>query len=55
MYLKRLSRPADALRCYSAAQASSAPHADWQPTIDRGIADSTKAAEGHARPVAPGS
>jgi len=53
IYLKRLNRPADALRSYEAAQASPAPHADWQPTIDRGIAEATKALETHARPIAP--
>jgi membrane associated rhomboid family serine protease len=43
IYLKRLNRPADALRLYEAAQASSIPHADWQATIERGIAESNKA------------
>jgi len=42
IYLKRLNRPADALRLYEAAQASSIPHADWQSTIDRAIADAQK-------------
>jgi membrane associated rhomboid family serine protease len=55
IYLKRLNRPSDALRCYEAAQASPAPHADWQSTIDRGIADSKRVIEAQARPVAPGS
>jgi membrane associated rhomboid family serine protease len=49
IYLKRLDRPADALRQYEAAQASSIPHADWQATIERGIADANKAMS----PVAP--
>jgi len=35
IYLKRLNRPADALRCYEAAHASIVPHSDWQATIDR--------------------
>ncbi len=42
IYLKRLNRPADALRLFEAAQASSIPHADWQSTIDRAIADAKK-------------
>jgi membrane associated rhomboid family serine protease len=42
IYLKRMDRPADALRLYEAAQASSIPHADWQATIDRGIAEAKK-------------
>src|ERR1700719_2115795 len=42
IYLKRLDRPADALRLYEAAQASTIPHADWQTTIDRGIAEAKK-------------
>jgi membrane associated rhomboid family serine protease len=51
MYLKRLNRPADALRCYQAAQASPAPHSDWQPTIERGIAEASKSLEAHASPI----
>jgi membrane associated rhomboid family serine protease len=43
LYLKRLNRPSDALRLYSAAQASSVPHTSWQPTIDRGIDEAKKA------------
>ncbi len=43
LYLKRLSRPSDALRLYQAAQASSVPHTSWQPTIDRGIDEAKKA------------
>jgi membrane associated rhomboid family serine protease len=53
IYLKRLDRPADALRLYEAAQASSIPHADWQPTIDRGIADATKAMQPQMSPANP--
>ena len=45
IYLKRLNRPEDALRLYEAAQASSIPHADWQATIDRGIAEAKKPAQ----------
>jgi len=43
IYLKRMNRPADALQLYEAARASAIPHADWQTTIDRGIAESQKA------------
>jgi membrane associated rhomboid family serine protease len=43
LYLKRLNRPAEALRFYEAAQASPVPHPDWQATIDRGIAEARKA------------
>jgi membrane associated rhomboid family serine protease len=43
IYLKRMNRPADALRLYETAQASSIPHADWQTTIDRGIAEAKRA------------
>jgi membrane associated rhomboid family serine protease len=51
IYLKRMNRPADALRLYEAAQGSSIPHADWQTTIDRGIAEAKKALQSMA-PVA---
>jgi hypothetical protein len=53
IYLKRLNRPADALRLYEAAQASSIPHADWQPTLDRGIAEAKKVMQPQASPVSP--
>jgi membrane associated rhomboid family serine protease len=53
IYLKRLDRPADALRQYEAAQASSIPHADWQATIDRGIADAQKAMQPQMSPAHP--
>jgi Tfp pilus assembly protein PilF len=53
IYLKRLSRPADALRLYEAAQASSIPHADWQPTIDRGIAEAKKMLQTEISPASP--
>jgi membrane associated rhomboid family serine protease len=53
IYLKRLNRPADALRLYQAAQASSIPHADWQPTIDRGIAEAKKVMQPQVSPVSP--
>ena len=53
IYLKRLNRPADALRLYEAAQASSIPHADWQTTIDRGIAEAKKMIQPQESPVSP--
>jgi membrane associated rhomboid family serine protease len=53
IYLKRLNRPADALRLYEAAQASSIPHADWQATIDKGIAEARKALLPQTVPVTP--
>jgi len=53
LYLKRLNRPADALRLYEAAQASPAPHADWQPTIEKGIAEAKKLLQAHDRAVSP--
>jgi membrane associated rhomboid family serine protease len=43
IYLKRMNRPAEALQLYEAAQASAISHADWQTTIDRGIAEAHKA------------
>lgn len=55
IYLKRLNRPADALRLYEAAHASSIPHADWQPTIDRGIAESKKVLQLQESPIASAS
>ena len=42
IYLRRMNRPADALKLYEAAQASAIPHADWQTTIERGIAEANK-------------
>jgi len=41
--LKKLNRPADALRYYKAASASAAPHLDWQANIEAGIRDAEKA------------
>ena len=55
IYLKRLSRPTDALRFYEAAQASPVPHPDWQATIDRGIAEAKKALLPMTAPVTPAS
>jgi tetratricopeptide (TPR) repeat protein len=53
IYLKRLNRPADALRFYEAAQASPVPHPDWQATIERGIAEAKKALQPQTAPVTP--
>jgi len=53
IYLKRLDRPAEALRLYEAAQASSIPHADWQATIDRGIAEAKKVMQAQVSPASP--
>lgn len=51
--LKRLSRPADALRLYEAALASAVPHADWQTTLEKGVAEAKKALLPQAEPVTP--
>jgi membrane associated rhomboid family serine protease len=49
--LKRLNRPAEALRLYEAALQSPVPHGDWQATIDRGIAEAKKALQLQASPA----
>ncbi len=51
LYLKRLNRPDEALKCYDKANASKVPHLDWQPNIDAGIRDA-KAATFRAEPIA---
>jgi len=53
IFLKRLNRPAEALRFYEAAQASTVPHPDWQATIDRGIAEARKALQPQPVPSTP--
>ena len=53
IYLKRLNRPEESLRLYEAAQASPFPHADWQATIDKGIAEAKKAMHPQSIPVSP--
>jgi membrane associated rhomboid family serine protease len=53
IYLKRLNRPSEALRLYEAAQASPVPHADWQATIDKGIAESKKLLQPQTSPTSP--
>ena len=49
--LKKLNRPADALRNYKAAQASGVPHLDWEANIKMGI----QAAEEASKPLAIGT
>jgi tetratricopeptide (TPR) repeat protein len=51
LYLKKLNRPADALRNYKAAQASTVPHRDWEANIKMGI----QAAEEASKPLATGT
>jgi membrane associated rhomboid family serine protease len=41
--LKKLARPADALRFYQAACASPVPHLDWEANISAGLEDARKA------------
>ena len=53
IYLKRLNRPSDALRWYEAAQASPVPHSDWQPTLERGIAEAKKLLQPQTTPISP--
>ena len=55
IYLKRLNRPAEALQMYEAAQCSPMPHADWQATIDKGIAEAKKALQPLDSTVSPAS
>lgn len=43
LYLKKLSRHEEALRCYEKANASKVPHLDWQPNIDAGLRDAKAA------------
>ena len=51
LYLKKLHRPEDALKCYEKANASKVPHLDWQPNIESGLAEA-QAALGHAGALA---
>jgi hypothetical protein len=53
IYLKRLNRPSEALRLYEAAQSSTIPHADWQTTIEKGIAEAKKAMQPQESTVSP--
>ncbi len=50
--LKKLNRPADALRFYKAAAASTVPHLDWDSNIQTGIAGAEKAIGVSSLPVA---
>jgi membrane associated rhomboid family serine protease len=53
IYLKRLNRPLEALRLYEAARSSAVPHADWQPTLERGIAEAKKLLQPQTTPISP--
>jgi membrane associated rhomboid family serine protease len=48
LYLKRLNRPDEALKCYEAADASKVPHLDWQPNIEAGVHDAKAAVQSGA-------
>jgi membrane associated rhomboid family serine protease len=50
--LKKLNRPADALRFYKAAAASTVPHLDWDANIQTGIQGAEKAMGVSSLPVA---
>jgi tetratricopeptide (TPR) repeat protein len=50
--LKKLNRPAEALRFYRAAADSPVPHLDWAMNIQGGIVEAEKALEGAEIPVA---
>jgi tetratricopeptide (TPR) repeat protein len=50
--LKKLNRPADALRFYKAAAASTVPHLDWDTNIQTGIQGAEKAMGVSSLPVA---
>ncbi len=50
--LKKLNRPADALKFYKAAAASSVPHLDWESNIQAGIQDAQKQLQAPSVPVA---
>jgi membrane associated rhomboid family serine protease len=49
--LKKLHRPAEALRYYQAAAASPVPHLDWESNINGGIQEAQKALSGAQIPV----
>jgi membrane associated rhomboid family serine protease len=48
LYLKKLNRPEEALKCYEKADASKVPHLDWQPNIEAGLRDARAAAQSGA-------
>ena len=50
--LKKLNRPADALKFYQAAAASPVPHLDWESNIQAGIQDAQKQLQAPSVPVA---
>lgn len=43
LYLKKLNRPDEALKCYEKANSSKVPHLDWQPNIDAGLREARNA------------
>jgi membrane associated rhomboid family serine protease len=49
--LKKLNRPSEALLYYKAAAASSVPHAEWEPNIQKGILEAQKALSTSPSPV----
>lgn len=51
LYLKRLNRAEDALKCYQMANTSKVPHLDWLPNIDAGLRDAQNAALQALAPV----
>jgi membrane associated rhomboid family serine protease/Tfp pilus assembly protein PilF len=53
IYLKRLNRPSEGLKFYQAARSSPVPHAEWQGTIEKAIAEATKSLSPQAVPTAP--
>lgn len=50
--LKRLNRPAEALKFYQAAAASPVPHLEWDTNIQNGVAAANAALSGATVPVA---
>ena len=49
--LKKLERPSEALLFYKAAAASPAPHAEWEPNIQKGVLEAEKALSASSRTV----
>jgi len=49
--LKKLDRPSEALLFYKAAAASPAPHAEWDPNIQKGILEAERALSKPSSPV----
>jgi membrane associated rhomboid family serine protease len=48
LYLKRLNRPEESLKCYEKADSSKVPHLDWQPNIEAGLRDAKAAVQSSA-------